>query len=472
MAKQLTFIHAADLHIGAPFRGLRNLSDAWASRLNHAILEAYDRVVRAAIDNEVDFVIIAGDIYDTARASYGDYQAFFAGLRKLNDAGIPAYLITGNHDPYTSWSKDFVRFPANTTMFAADSASFALYERDGEPMCLLGGRSFYNQTWPEDKDISEGITRENAIAALQKQVLNPPQAAMSAASRRSKRKDAQGFDREDGLDEGSRGAHVQRDATDAWLRAIEQAPFAVGVLHTGLDQDFKAPVKPATLMNRGIDYWACGHVHKRQAWPSVDDPRVVFSGDIQGRDINEQGSRGCYLVTLRVGKRPALKFIPTASVVWQKIAVDVTGCESISDITDLIQRKMFAANGKAQCEEMCVRVTLTGETRLHEKLSEPRVISDMRAEINGRFPVFFVDALIDATKLPLNRQALAAERLFPAALMSVASEERDSTDELLEYLHAEFVNRGMEPPVRLRENIASYVSEAEDAALDSLMEQQ
>lgn len=96
----------------------------------------------------------------------------------------------------------------------------------------------------------------------------------------------------------------------------------------------------------------------------------------------------------------------------------------------------------------------------------------MRAEINGRFPVFFVDALIDATKLPLDRQALAAEGLFPAALMGVASEERDSAGELLKYLHAEFVDRGMEPPVRLRENIASYVSEAENAALDSLMEQQ
>ena len=82
MAERLTFIHAADLHIGAPFRGLRALSERWASRLVEAIPEAYERVVSAAIDNRVDFVVIAGDIFDTARPSYADYLTFFDGDRK------------------------------------------------------------------------------------------------------------------------------------------------------------------------------------------------------------------------------------------------------------------------------------------------------------------------------------------------------------------------------------------------------
>ena len=64
----LRFIHAADLHIGAPFRGLRALSPRWADRLMDAIPQAWDRVVDAAVRNDVDFVVIAGDIFDTARA--------------------------------------------------------------------------------------------------------------------------------------------------------------------------------------------------------------------------------------------------------------------------------------------------------------------------------------------------------------------------------------------------------------------
>ena len=82
MAERLTFIHAADLHLGAPFRGLRALSDAWAARLLTALSEAYDRVIEAALAREVDFVVMAGDIFDNARPSYGDYLHFFAGLRK------------------------------------------------------------------------------------------------------------------------------------------------------------------------------------------------------------------------------------------------------------------------------------------------------------------------------------------------------------------------------------------------------
>ena len=79
MSKRVTFIHAADLHLGAPFRGLRALSSKWANRLLTAIPESYDRMVDAAIARDVDFVVVSGDIFDSARPSYGDYLHFFGG---------------------------------------------------------------------------------------------------------------------------------------------------------------------------------------------------------------------------------------------------------------------------------------------------------------------------------------------------------------------------------------------------------
>ena len=445
MAKQLTFIHAADLHIGAPFRGVRALSEQWAKRLSTAILEAYERVIRAAIDNKVDFVIIAGDVFDTARASYSDYMAFFKGMEKLHDAGIPAYLVTGNHDPYTSWGKDFAKLPDNVTMFGTDEPTFALYERDGAPVCLLGGRSFYNQTWPADKDISEGISRKAAVKAL------------SAAAD----------------DRKQRGAHAA-EAVEARAskKALAETPFAVGVLHTGLDKDFKAPVDPGTLLGRGMDYWALGHIHKRMAYPSEKEPRIVFSGDIQGRDINEEGSRGCYLVALAEGETPRIKFIPTASVVWQKLKVDISDCDTVSDVTAKILRNMFYENGKAQCEEMCVRVTLTGETPLHETLKQPGLLEDVRESVNASYSVFFCDALIDATTAPINKKALANEGLFPALLMGIAQASKKSPDDMFEYLQSEFIARGIEPPDDMRKRMKKYTSAAENMVLDLLMEDQ
>ena len=64
MTESLTFLHAADLHLGAPFRGLAKVSPAWAARLVQAIPEAFDRVIDAAISRKVDFVVIAGDVFD------------------------------------------------------------------------------------------------------------------------------------------------------------------------------------------------------------------------------------------------------------------------------------------------------------------------------------------------------------------------------------------------------------------------
>ena len=292
MSKRVTFIHASDLHLGAPFRGLRALSSKWANRLLSAIPESYDRMVDAAIARDVDFVVVSGDIFDSARPSYGDYLHFFEGLERLGEAGIPVYLITGNHDPYTSWQHDFFSLPPNATMLPGDRPGFALVERDGQPLCLIGGRGYYNQTWPMDECIAEGVTREAAEQAL---AVQHPHAA--------------------------------------------EAPFAVGLLHTGLNLDpVKAPVDPAVLMHAGMDYWALGHIHMKYAYPSFDDPRLVFSGCIQGRDIKETGERGVFCVTLREGAKNELEFIPTASVVWQRMHVDVSDCANLPDITDKIMR--------------------------------------------------------------------------------------------------------------------------------------
>lgn len=422
MPKRLTFIHAADLHLGAPFRGLRALSDEWATRLLTALLESYDRVIDAALSREVDFVVIAGDIFDSARASYGEYRHFFDGLRRLEAAGIPAYLVTGNHDPYTSWQHDFFSLPSNAHMLPGDRPGFALFERDGEPLCLIGGRGYYNQTWPADECIAEGVTRDAAEVALT--VLNP--------------------------------------------RAAE-APFSVGVLHTGLHLDpVKAPVEPDILMHSGMDYWALGHIHLKYAYPSFDDPRLVFSGCVQGRDIRETGERGIYQVTLTEGAPNQLEFIPTASVVWQRMRVDVSDCANLPAVTDKVMRELFRENGKAHCEEMVVRVTLTGATPLHTMLERADVLAELRKHINDAYPVFFCDALVDATVQPRDKAALRREGLFPAVFLQVAESQRANPDDEIAFIQDEFLRKNVQLPSSYTRSIDELAEEAENLVLDLL----
>ena len=166
MTESLTFLHTADLHLGAPFRGLAKVSPAWAARLVQAIAEAFDRVIDTAVSHKVDFVVVSGDVFDESRASYGDYLRFFEGMRTLGKAGIPVYLITGNHDPYTSWQQSAFSLPENVHMLPADKPGFQLFRRNGKPLCIIGGRGYYNQSWPMDECIADGITRTAALSAL------------------------------------------------------------------------------------------------------------------------------------------------------------------------------------------------------------------------------------------------------------------------------------------------------------------
>ncbi len=418
MAESLTFLHSADLHIGAPFRGLRAVSPRWAERLTQAIPEAYNRMINAALEHQVDFVVIAGDIFDTAQASYGDYLCFFQGLERLEKAGIPSYLCTGNHDPYVAWQHDYLALPAHAHLFPGDKPGFYLYRRQSKPWCILGGRGYLNKVWPADQNIAAGITRAAAVEAL------GPQAA--------------------------------------------EAPFGVGVLHTGLNLDnVKAPSNPLELLHAGFDYWALGHVHQPYV-DNPDNPRLVFSGCIQGRDIKETGPRGVNLVTLKEGAPNKVEFIPTASVTWNHRAVDISACETLGDVTTLVVRDLFTANSTMLCEEMVSRIRLTGATPLHEILSRPGVLEDLRKSINDSFSDFYCDALIDETVAPRDKEALKAEGLFPALFLETAERLQDDRAQALSYLQEEFLQRNLTLPSNLASRVDRLAEEAEDLVLDLL----
>lgn len=422
MARECTFLHAADLHLGAPFRGLRALSEEWADRLKRAIPTAYDNLIDAAIRNQVDFVVIAGDVFDTGRASFADYRHFISGLERLKNEGIPVYLCTGNHDPYQTWAQNLIELPDNAYMFSADRASYALFEKEGEPLCVLAGRSYRTHVWSADLSIAERVTRV--------------------------------------------------DAEDALGPRAEVAPFGVGVLHTGLHLDLiKAPADPADLLLRGFDYWALGHIHKRYA-DDPDFPRMVFPGCIQGRDIKETGPRGVTLVTLREGRPNHIEFIATSSIAWEQIRVDVSECLTVAEVIEKVMRAQFLANGRAQCKQMVTRITLVGASDLHEVFSRPGVLEDMRTGINESYYDFFCDALIDATSRPIDKEALRAEGMFASMVLAAADELRAHPQDAQAYLQEEFIARKLTMPRVSTSMLETLATEAEDLVLGLLVGQE
>ncbi|MEO5658776.1 MAG: DNA repair exonuclease [Polaromonas sp.] len=296
----MRFIHTADLHIDSPLRGLSRYEGAPLARLRGATRRALERLVDLAIDEQVDFVLIAGDLYDR------DWQDFHTGLFvreqmvRLGRAGIRVFIVQGNHDAQGVISRQ-IPWPDNVKVFSSRCAETVQMETLG---VAIHGHSF------PDREVPENLA------------LGYPAAVPGC--------------------------------------------FNIGLLHTSLTglsgHDTYAPATLSDLKSRGYDYWALGHVHARQVVCEV--PRIVFSGNLQGRHAGETGIKGCELVTLDGGMLEA-RFVPLDVVRWHQIGVDLQPVHTLDELPHRITEALQLAVAETGDVLHAVRVVLTGETHLH-----------------------------------------------------------------------------------------------------------
>ncbi len=143
---RFTFIHAADLHLGSPLTGLSMRDETVAKRFAAASREAFTALVTQAIEQDVAFVLIAGDVYD------GDWKDTSIGLffnrevARLDRAGIPVLLIKGNHDAESEVTKA-ISLPNNVREFSSRKAETHFLE---EWKVAVHGRSFSDRVVTEN----------------------------------------------------------------------------------------------------------------------------------------------------------------------------------------------------------------------------------------------------------------------------------------------------------------------------------
>lgn len=417
----VTFLHAADLHIGAPFTGIRHTTPELAHSLVSAITRSFDRFVQTALDRHVDFVVLAGDTFDRARPSYADFQKFYNGMSKLDGAHIPVYVCNGNHDPWSTWNKEYGDLPKNVHIFSADGPEFFVYRRQlGEhsaPVATLGGRSFLNATFPHDVSIAQGITK-----------------------------------------------------IDARKKTGVITPFYIGVIHTGLDLDrTQAYVPRATLFASGMDYWALGHIHKRMVLTSVQTPgvHVVYSGCIQGRDVLETGPRGCELVTLEQGKDPKLSFIPLSSIVWEQSDVDVSECITLQQVSSEIRRNLQAIDAGPGEHKVIVRVILHGASPISALFTDEN-LNVIRHGLNEHHAIMFCDSIIDHTHGIRNDRQIEREGLFGSLVLQGAAWESEHPQQVTETLERDFSEKGEQLPPHFDKSLDDTQKEALELVFKTL----
>ncbi|MFC7540225.1 exonuclease SbcCD subunit D [Siccirubricoccus deserti] len=121
------FLHAADLHLDSPLRGLEARPDVPADRIRGATREALQNLVALAIEEQVDFVVLAGDLYDGEWRDWGTGHFLLGQLARLTRAGIRVVAISGNHDAESILTRQ-LRFPEGATMLPTRPESHPLPE--------------------------------------------------------------------------------------------------------------------------------------------------------------------------------------------------------------------------------------------------------------------------------------------------------------------------------------------------------
>lgn len=92
----LKVLHTADVHLGAPFVGLGRKGPEQRAQL----LETFGAVVKLAIEEEADLVLVAGDLFDSNGVSKELLERAAALLGELGETGIPVCVSPGTHDPF------------------------------------------------------------------------------------------------------------------------------------------------------------------------------------------------------------------------------------------------------------------------------------------------------------------------------------------------------------------------------------
>lgn len=299
------FLHAADLHLDSPLRGLSRYEGAPVEALRGATRRALENLVQLALDQQVDFVVIAGDLYDGDWKDYNTAQFLVRQMSRLDKAGIPVVAISGNHDAQSKLTRQ-LHLPSNVRMLSVERPDTVRYDHLG--VAIHG----------------------------------------------------QGFEQ----------AEVTRDLSLDYP-ARERSWFNLGLLHTSADgregHARYAPCSLEGLRKHGYDYWALGHIHKREVL--CEEPHVVFSGNTQGRHIREEGDKGVTLVTVEDGLVKQLEHLSTDVVRWSRLTVDLSGAEETDEVVSVLRDELERAARSGGDRMLAARVELVGHSPVFSTLA-------------------------------------------------------------------------------------------------------
>ncbi|ACN17391.1 DNA repair exonuclease family protein [Desulforapulum autotrophicum HRM2] len=298
------FIHTADIHLDSPLKGLEVHDDAPVEEIRGATRRAFDNLIDLALEEEVDFILIAGDLYDGDWKDYNTGLFFSARMGKLSKSGIKVFIVSGNHDAASQLTKT-MPLPDNVTLFSPRKPQSVKLDDIG---VIIHGQSYSHRA------VTENLASQ----------------------------------------------YPQYDSNYFNIGLLHTSL-------TGREghEDY-APCTMDDLKSKGYDYWALGHVHTREI--ISEDPWIVFPGNIQGRHIKETGAKGASLVSVEDGRIVKVEAFELDVLRWAVCQVDLSECETCEKIYDVVRQALEQALDQVDGKPLAIRLILTGSCPVHGKL--------------------------------------------------------------------------------------------------------
>lgn len=297
------FLHAADIHLDSPLRGLDRYDSLPKDEIRHATRRALENLVELAITEKVAFVLLAGDLYDGPWKDSHTGLFMVKMLTQLTRAGIEVFSLSGNHDAVSIVQQQF-HMPEGVHHFSSQKAETILLEKWN---VALHGRSFPKRHVPDDFALHYPAAHEGFlnIGVLHTSL--------------------------EGVSDG---------------------------------HDSYAPCTLDELNSKGYDYWALGHVHRAQIVQQTPS-WVVYPGVLQGRHIQETGMCGVMLADVDNGRITDVRPVACDVLRWNPITVDLTGADAPFELEERVKHALKEVFTAHPDRSLVVRITLTGQTSLH-----------------------------------------------------------------------------------------------------------
>ncbi|MGY8767988.1 MAG: metallophosphoesterase family protein [Pirellulales bacterium] len=331
------FIHTADLHIDSPLRGLAANDLEVHTRLQAATRSAFENVVNIAIEQQVAFVLIAGDLFDGSWRDMKTGQWTAAQFRRLQRESINVYYIRGNHDAESIVRKTI--------------------------------------SWPDN-------VCELSVKKPETQIIEEYKVAIHG----------QGFKERELLDD------IAANYPEAVKGYFNVAMLHTSL--TGCEgHDKYAPTSVEVLKSKGYDYWALGHIHIRSETPICEDPYIAYSGNTQGRQIKEKGAKGCNVITVENGSITAVDFHETDLLRWHELTIELAEEDHFDSALDKTRRELTRAHSLSNGRFSAVRLVYQGRCQAHRQLGDSLMRSDILLRLHELAASIDEDLWIEKIKI-------------------------------------------------------------------------